>query len=173
MRRTKRDVETPLFTEKYTKTLGEFICNKVEEGISVRQLCKDAEKYGVPREKTIYRWCKKYPEFGENMMAARKTWFLMQIDELDELSKELMIANKALETCEKDEASAKRLYADSVKIRIDTLKFSLAKMAGRFVPEMQDQQNQTVLPVINIISYAKEDLKKLKDITPDVKQISQ
>ncbi len=157
----KKD-EKLLFVTKYSKALGDYICGKVQEGVSVRALCKTHRENGMIAEKTIYRWKKAYPEFKKNLDDAYRDLIFMQMDELNELSKELMDIAKKMGEATKEEVAACRLYSDGIRQRMDALKFSLAKLAPKLVPELQDQANvQIAIPTINIIRYTTDTQNKL------------
>ncbi len=146
------------FVKKFTKALGSYICEKVEDGISVRALCKGNTSHGMINEATVYRWKKQYPEFKSELDAAYRTYVFKQMDEINELSLEFMQITKKMKECSKEEAMALRLYAEGIRQRIDVLKFSLAKLAPKLIPELKDQATTqvAVIPNINIISYKTE-----------------
>ena len=145
------------FIQKFSKALGDYICSQVEEGVSVRELCKTHRQEGMINEATVYRWKKKYPEFKRDLDAAYRVYVFKQMDEANELSKEFMRIVSDMKSCDKEEAQALRLQAEGIRQRIDFLKFSLAKLAPKLIPELQDQQQQTIIPTIQIISYKKDD----------------
>ncbi len=149
------------FIKKFTKALGDYICSKVEDGISVRQLCKTHREEGMINESTVYRWKKQYPDFKSDLDAAYRVYVFKQMDEVNELSMELLDIARKLTTVSKEEAMAYRLLADGIRQRIDVLKFSLAKLAPKLVPELKDSPTtqQFTAPTINVIQYIKDPAK--------------
>lgn len=136
-----------VFSQKYTKALGEFICAKVEDGTTVKDIAESYKNQGMVDEATIYRWRKKFPEFKYALDQAYQIFFYRKIDELEELSKKPI-----------DEAngrSSNGLEIAQRKIRVDALKFILTKIAPKMCSELRDtpQTQIAVLPTINIVKY--------------------
>lgn len=57
---------------RYTKAIGEEICNRIAEGEPLRQICRDAH---MPYWRTVYFWIETRPEFAESMEQARLLGF--------------------------------------------------------------------------------------------------
>ncbi len=155
---------------KYSAGLSNFICDKVSEGITVAQICRDY-KDQLPAEKTIYEWRKKYPEFKDALTLAYQTLIYKQMDELNDLSKQLIAEEKDQGHLDIDEAKRmsvlNRDRRDNIRVRIDAIKFSLSHLAPKLVPELKDQPKaQFNIPAIQIINYsdAKEE-KEIKKLT--------
>lgn len=148
--------------KKYSKGLLNFITDKICEGISLREICKTF-KDDVPAEKTIYLWKKQYPECKKALDEAYQTFFYKKLDELEELSKEAMRLTSSLKSVEKDEAAAIRLKLEGLRQRIDTLKFTVAKIAPKMVPDLRDipSTQVAVIPNINVINYSQSENPKL------------
>src|ERR1051326_703857 len=81
-----------LFVPKYSKKLQDFIVDKIEEGMTLAEVCAE---YGppkhdvVPNEKTMYRWKKKYSEFKVAIDEAYQTLIFKMMDEMNDLSKQI------------------------------------------------------------------------------------
>jgi hypothetical protein len=158
--------------KKYSQAIAKTICTKVEEGISVAALCKNSDYF--PDEATIYRWKKQYPEFKQALNDAYQIFFYKKIDEIEELSKELLNVDKDLKELNGLDAqevkgwqAARRAHQDAIRMRLDTLKFILAKLAPKLVNDLKDQpvnQALTVMPNIVIMNYSKPEDEK--NITP-------
>ncbi len=140
-----------MFLVKYSKSLSDFICSKVEDGISVSEQCR-IYKGTLPEERTIYRWKKKYPDFGRDLEAAYRVFFYRMIDELNDLSKAKIEGENKVE-----------MYAEMARIRnrIDTLKFLIAKIAPKLIPELRDtvQNVQMAMPSITIVNFSPKEEK--------------
>lgn len=178
---TTKPVKTRGVANKYNKGIANFICDNVADGFTLTGLKKKYPDY-LPEVKTIYRWKDKYNDFREQLALAYQTHIYKQMDELRDLSEELLqlddvlIAefNNAEGTEERKEVSNKiRLAAimgrdrrDNIKVRIDAIKFSLAHLAPKLVPELKSQEKQQLImpnqPIINIISYKEPDTKLIE-----------
>lgn len=165
----------------YNQGRANFICDKIADGWTLSKLCKEYSGTELPIEKTIYRWKDKYPEFREQLALAYQTHIYKQMDELRDLSEELLNmpepSPEEIFTDEDGEVDLKGGVAklkmragmikerrDNIKIRIDAIKFSLSHLAPKLVPELKDQakvQVGVVLPQINIISY-KDEIKAIE-----------
>ena len=55
------------YGSKFTKAIGQHICERMAEGIPLRQICRD-KGLAWP---TVYRWIEAHAEFGEAYQRAR------------------------------------------------------------------------------------------------------
>ena len=132
---------------RYSKALGNFICDKIEDGICLAETCRKFPK--MPAESSVYDWKKMYPEFKKQIDAAYVTFFYKKIDEIEMLSKEPVPEGM--------DKMAARLWLDSKRIRIDTLKFTLGKLAPKLVPDLRDMPTTAIgitAPTITIMNYS-------------------
>ena len=53
----------------YTEEMGNLICDKLTEGVSLRKLCMQDD---FPAASTVYVWLDRFPEFGEKYARARE-----------------------------------------------------------------------------------------------------
>ena len=53
----------------YTEEMGNLICDKLTEGISLRKLCMQDD---FPAASTVYVWLDRFPEFAEKYARARE-----------------------------------------------------------------------------------------------------
>lgn len=166
--------KTELFQPKYSAKLTEFICDKIEGGMNLSEVCKkfSADNGGVvPIEKTLYRWKKKYPEFKKAIDEAYQTFIFKLMDEGDDLTKEVMEISKALKNAidneeARFEATKLRGRLDAAKMRMKYIEFTLTRIAPKLVPDLKESQsNLTVsLPAITLINYAIKPQSLEKDI---------
>ena len=116
---------------RYTKVLGERICERLAQGETLKAICEDY-KLGMT---TIYRWQGVYPEFAENYARARefqaRSWFeeMIQAAKTPEYGdvKESGIdgqGNTWEKTKTEDQVAHRRL-------KIDTLKWAVSKILPR------------------------------------------
>lgn len=176
-------------SSKYTKGIGVFIANKIGEGMTMKQL---HERYGdeVPTPKTQIEWKKKFPEFNELIKEAYGNQILQQMDEMKELSEELLKIDEELRdkikaaqaSGDEDAMREALLFAkihsatlrdrrDNIRVRIDTIKFSLSKLAHIFLSEFKESPKTAVqvnIPSVQMISY--KDTITIPP-SPEVKQI--
>lgn len=86
------------------------ICNQIAEGKSLRVICEE----GKICERSVYRRLRDDDAFGREYARARKTWADAQIEEIIAVSKD-------------DE-----LGADHKRVQIDTLKWAMGKLNGKY-----------------------------------------
>lgn len=147
--------ERPLLS-RYNKAMIDFMTDKIEEGITVAQICRDYKADGIPSEKQVYRWKAKYPEFKQALDNAYQTFFYKKLDELHDLMNEPIPEN----------LDKVRLNAELQRrrLKIDTLKFLLAKIAPKMVPDLRDIPAAAVslqLPSITVVNYSDKEKGKL------------
>lgn len=138
---------------KFSQALARVICDNVEDGITVAEQCKKNPE--LPTERTIYRWKKQYPEFSKQLFESYQIFFMKKIDEIEELSSAPLPTDM-----DKIQLNAE---LNRRRIRIDALKFILAKIAPKMVPELRDVPTTAVavMPQIQIVKY-----QELIDVTP-------
>jgi len=87
--------------------MGNLICDKLTEGMSVRKLCK---MDGFPNPSTIYVWIDRFPEFAERYARARETATEDMLEDILEIADD-----PTIDTQEK-------------RVRIDTRKWAMGKL---------------------------------------------
>lgn len=166
---------------KYNKSLGVFIANKIEEGMTLKQVHEQYPE--VPTPKCIIEWKKKFPEFNQAVKDAYGTRIYLEMDEMKELSEELLKVDeelrKRMDSAAKsgDEEHVKEalLFAklhsatlrdrrDNIRVRLRTIEFNLSRLAHTFLSEFKEPPRATAsvqlnVPSVQIISY--------KDIVQD------
>lgn len=91
----------------YTEKMGNLICDKLTEGISLRKLCMQKE---FPAASTVYVWLDRFPEFAEKYARAREA---ATEDMLEDL---LQIADDD------------KLDPNDKRVRIDTRKWVMGRL---------------------------------------------
>lgn len=159
---------------KYSKALANVICGKIEDGITIAEMGRDVN---FPDESTIHRWQKQYPDFRIQVKAAYAIFFYKMLDEINDLSKELLDIEKDKQDIAdltttggnvKTWIYAKRARQDAIKIRIDTLKFALAKLAPKFVEDLKEVPSQLQGAgniTVQIVNYS-DDVKPSVPLLP-------
>lgn len=100
----------------YTEEMGNLICDKLTEGLSLRRICKSDE---FPNASTVYVWLDRFPAFAEQYARAREA---ATEDMLEEM---LEIADDPL------------LEAQDKRVRIDTRKWAMGKLKPKKYGEKQ------------------------------------
>ena len=154
-----------LFQPKYSKKLQDFICDKIEEGMTLAEVCRE---YGPPKhstcpnEKTCYRWKKKYPEFSKALRDAYQILIFKMMDEMNDLSKDAMQLSDELKDATgigeaKFESMRLKGRLDAIKTRIKALEFMLTRIAPKLVDDLRERSIDTKLsqlPAITIVNYS-------------------
>lgn len=147
--------------EKYSEKLADFICSEVEKGKTVEQVVRDNPKKVPVSAHTIYRWKRDKEDFNKKLTSAYDAFFMVKINELEELSTKLATQHYPDADFREAEAALKR--------RIDSLKFLVAKVAGvlspTFVTKSEVKQTGVVDHQISVISYARPEVKQIKGDT--------
>lgn len=91
----------------YTEEMGNLICDKLTEGMSLRKLCMLDE---FPTASTVYVWLDRFPEFAEKYARAREA---ATEDMLEEI---LQIADDD------------KIDPNDKRVRIDTRKWAMGKL---------------------------------------------
>jgi hypothetical protein len=92
----------------FTPQIGEFICNDLASGKSLRQICEAPD---MPGRRTVLDWLELFPDFRAKYARAREA----QADVMDE--KILEVA----EACTNENAQAARVKIDAYKWRASKL----------------------------------------------------
>lgn len=174
MPRPKKVTKTVVGEVKYSKKLTEFICDKIEGGMTLAEVCREYKDI-VPIEKSLYRWKKKYPEFKQAIDESYQTLIFKMMDEMNDLSKEIRDLDKQWDilqlTFEADENLTARDKAsmcttlsyklrdkrDSAKVRLKALEFMLTRIAPKLVPDLKEADKSASLasiPKITILNFA-------------------
>lgn len=139
----------------YTEEVGQLICDKLEEGMSLRAICREYKEQGVPNVKTILRWLRRFPEFKEQYDTARKSQLELIADEILEIADD--------DSLDIDPATGKpnNAVVTRDRLRVDTRKFLLVSlMPDKFGQKTkQEISGPDGLPVM-VASVPKEELAR-------------
>jgi len=162
---------------KFTQVKADFVVAKIEEGLTITQACRDFPNI-LPDRLAIDRWQKAHPEFKKAIFEAYQIFFIKKLEELEDLSKELLTNEVDQQTGEfesaKDDLFRLRARKEAIQVRINTLQYLIRNVAPKFVPELKETQSQQqlVLPQITVINYSDESMKpKIIDGEVDTKRI--
>ena len=142
----KKKTNTPKKSPiRYSESFADYFCDlMVEHSLEVKTLCAKFPD-ATPSFTTIYKWSSKYPYFETALIKAREhivsTW-------LDDLI--------ALEQAECPPLLAKdemRAYYGDMRLRIDILKFKLAKIAHMITEKYKNMGKSTVEHTGEVASF--------------------
>ena len=91
----------------YTEEMGNLICDKLTEGVSLRKLCMQPE---FPTASTVYVWLDRFPEFAERYVRAREAATEDMLEDILEI------------------ADHPELDPQEKRVRIDTRKWAMGKL---------------------------------------------
>jgi len=91
----------------YTEEMGNLICDKLTEGISLRKLCMSDD---FPNASTVYVWLDRFPEFAEKYVCAREAATEDMLEDILEI------------------ADHPTLDAQEKRVRIDARKWAMGKL---------------------------------------------
>lgn len=97
--------------DRFDQAIADDICQRIASGENLRQICADD---GLHCERTIYRWLASHEGFCQQYAHARKTWADAQIEQIIAVSKDT------------------ELKADDKRVQIDTLKWAMGKLNGKY-----------------------------------------
>lgn len=94
-----------------TEEQAAIVCERIASGESLRKICEDD---GLPCERVVYSTLAKDEAFAQEYARARKTWADAQVEEIIAVSKDT------------------ELKADDKRVQIDTLKWAMGKLNGKY-----------------------------------------
>lgn len=109
---------------EFTQETADQICTRLVGGESLLAICRDE---AMPGASTVFQWLKAHPEFAESYARARDIHAELKFDEIQEIAddgKRDYTATEAGAVVDHDHIARSRL-------RVDTLKWRLARMAPK------------------------------------------
>jgi len=91
----------------YTEEMGNLICDKLTEGVSLRKLCTSEE---FPNASTVYVWLDRFPSFAEKYARAREAATEDMLEAILEI------------------ADDPKIEVQDKRVRIDTRKWAMSKL---------------------------------------------
>lgn len=131
---------------KFTKRIADEICKKAEEGMSVAAICKKwPDRF--PSYATVMRWRKSNKDFAKSLDEVYRIKMYAMLDELLDLTEEegSITVDSIKEkypnlTTPSDINNQIKIELARIRNRIDTLKYTLQRVAPRIVPEFSEQR---------------------------------
>jgi len=134
----------------YSEELVETICDRIAGGEALVNICKDE---GMPSRLTVLKWLNKYEEFGNLYAKAREAqadFYLEQI--IDIADEEPMIETESTDK-KTGEIVVERKYDNAGinrnRLRVDTRKWALAKLAPKKYGEKILTEDDGTLVIVN------------------------
>lgn len=132
----------------YTDELVNTICLRIADGESLNKICKDEK---MPDKATVFRWLVSDQIFCDKYTRARELQAETQFDELidivDQPPELSHITNKDGELVEVKFDSS---YVAWMKLRVDTRKWTAARMAPKKYGEQKTPEQTQDLTVIDV-----------------------
>lgn len=116
----------------YTKDITDHICQRIVDGESLRQICKDDS---LPNRDTIYTWLQTHKAFSDQYTQARMMQADQFFDEMDEIIRKPM---------------QNMIQIQQARLQIDTMKWRLSKMLPKTYGDKvelnshSDKQDQSI-----------------------------
>jgi hypothetical protein len=135
--------------QKSEKVISFILDKMCDEGLLIGTICR---KYPTqtPAPKTFYRWESEDPELYDRVSQAYYVWLMGKMEELEYVSTtDSRILFPEIEDF--------RERSEARRVRLDTLKFSLGKMAPilskRFSPKQEVHHTGDGGVILNIMDY--------------------
>jgi len=132
----------------YTDRVANLICIRLAEGESLNKICKDEK---MPDKATVFRWLAVNEDFCDKYARARELQAETQFDELiDIVDQPPELAHVVGKDGELIEVKFDSSYVAWMKLRVDTRKWTAARMAPKKYGEHkapEQKEDQTVIDV--------------------------
>ena len=156
---------------KPTKKLLRYICDELEKGKTLTDICTGDE---MPAHRTVHKWVREDDEFAKDYRQARETQMNFWIDQMNHIAD--MPPPIAPSEVKNDQGEMvtlsdgeKKLWVNAEvqrrRLKVDTIKFQSAKIAGTM--GYHQQTGVTVVgDTINIVNYATQPEEAPIDVGP-------
>lgn len=132
----------------YSEELANEICVRLGLGESLRKICLDER---IPSMATVMTWLSRKPEFLEQYTRAREIQAETQFDELiDIVDQHPDLAHVVGKDGELIEVKFDSSYVAWMKLRVDTRKWTAARMAPKKYGEQKTAEETNDLTVIDV-----------------------
>ena len=132
----------------YTEELALDICTRLGLGQSLRKICLDDR---IPHIATVMSWLTKKPDFLEQYTRAREIQAETQFDELIDIVDQPPELNHILDKDGKPiEVKFDSSYVAWMKLRVDTRKWTAARMAPKKYGEQKTPEEVHDMTVIDV-----------------------
>ena len=132
----------------YTEELAHEICVRLGSGESLRKICLDER---IPSIATVMSWLTKKPDFLEQYTRAREIQAETQFDELiDIVDQPPELSHITDKNGELVEVKFDSSYVAWMKLRVDTRKWTAARMAPKKYGEQKTPEEVHDMTVIDV-----------------------
>lgn len=119
----------PETAKRYTSEVADFIMERVMEGESLRNICRDPY---LPSMSRFLFWCQEYPDLQERYTLAQQIRAETYVDDLIPLADKVKLG---IVTTYKADGTVEHTVSDMLnraRLGIDVRKFTIAKVLNRF-----------------------------------------
>jgi len=132
----------------YTEQMANLICIRLAEGDSLNKICKED---GMPDKATVFRWLATDPSFCDKYARARELQAETQFDQLiDIVDQPPELSYVTGKNGEQIEVKFDSTYVAWMKLRVDTRKWTAARMAPKKYGEQKQVEETTDPSVIDV-----------------------
>ena len=143
-----REVKTMGRPSLYTEELANEICVRLGLGESLRKICLDDH---IPSLATVMTWLSRKPDFLEQYTRAREIQAETQFDELiDIVDQPPELSYVTGKNGEQIEVKFDSTYVAWMKLRVDTRKWTAARMAPKKYGEQKTPEEVHDMTVIDV-----------------------
>jgi hypothetical protein len=133
---------------KYSDELVNTICLRIAEGESLNKICKDEK---MPDKATVFRWLVSDQVFCDKYARARELQAETQFDELiDIVDQPPELSYVTGKSGEQIEVKFDSTYVAWMKLRVDTRKWTAARMAPKKYGEYKQPEEKVDPMVIDV-----------------------
>mgnify|MGYP007100114766 FL=1 len=138
---------------KYTEALADLICERISNGESLLQICRDEK---MPARQTVHVWLIKEKTFQDNYAIATQLRADVAFDEINE------IADQTPDLIKKTAEKKSSAMAQAQRLRVDSRKWTAARMfpkkySERQVVTTEDAEGNTLPIGGNQITFVNSD----------------
>lgn len=132
----------------YSDKLANDICIRIALGESLRRICMEDK---MPAQSSVYEWLLRHADFAEKYTRARELQAETQFDELTDIVDQPPELNHVVDkNGELVEVKFDSSYVQWMKLRVDTRKWTAARMAPKKYGEQKTPEQTQDLTVIDV-----------------------
>jgi len=132
----------------YSDKLANDICIRIALGESLRRICMEDK---MPAQSSVYEWLLRHADFAEKYTRARELQAETQFDELTDIVDQPPELNHVVDkNGELVEVKFDSSYVAWMKLRVDTRKWTAARMAPKKYGEQKQAEQTQDLTVIDV-----------------------
>lgn len=132
----------------YSDKVANDICIRIALGESLRRICMEE---GMPAQSSVYEWLLRYSDFSEKYARARELQAETQFDELTDIVDQPPELNYVTDkNGELVEVKFDSSYVAWMKLRVDTRKWTAARMAPKKYGEQKQAEEKSDPTVIDV-----------------------